>query len=333
MEGPTTDCSTLVAPIAPMPNISEYYVSATVQPAAFLREVRASVRAARLAKRDPPSFDAEDATETLGCLLALDPTLSRTVRLLGKEPSQVRRWVDQATKVAFNARLADRGFEDDPVLTRFDRFLRSATGDLLGKDKQRREHAQNLLRLSLPWLVEMQNLKPEEALPLVGRGKRARAKATNLRRDVQRLLFRVPVPQLMNLSLISAFHAKVLEDEVSARQESLRKLSHCRDELNAQSAETNELRNALSRVAGEREQLDRSLAETQEQLRGQKELRAIDEIQIRGRSRRFLGERVLPLIVDAQDAMAFDPPQFAGARQRLDMVVAAITKELDKPDE
>ena len=111
------------------------------------------------------------------------------------------------------------------------------------------------------------------------------------------------------------------------------KLSHCRDEQTAQMAETNQLRDELSRVAKERDALDRRLAETEEQLRGQKELRAIDGTQIKGRSRRFLKERVLPLISDAQDAMDFEPPQFEGARQRLDMVVAAITKKLDEPDE
>ena len=219
MERPTASRSTPVAASTLMPRISEYYSSPTVQPTQFLREVRSAVKAARLAKKDPPSFDTEDADVTLGRLPELDPTLYRTVKLLGKEPSQVRRWVTQATRVAFNDRLTGRGFEDESALARFDRFLRSAADDLQGKDKQRREYAQNLLRLSLPWLVEMQNLKPEEALPLVGRAKRARAKTTDLGRDVRRMLFRVPISQLMNLSLISAFYAKALSEEVSARQD------------------------------------------------------------------------------------------------------------------
>lgn len=333
MERPTADFSTPVEAQVLMPRLYAYYASPTVQPALFLREVRSAVKAARLAKREPPSFDPEDADETLARLLELDPTLSRTVKLLGKEPSQVRRWVTRATRAAFNDRLTSRGLENEPALARFDRFLRSTEDDLQGKDKQRREHAQNLLRLSLPWLVEMQNLKPEEALPLVGRAKRARAKTTDLRRDVRRMLFRVPVSQIMNLSLVSAFYTKALAEEVSARQEAFRKLSHCRDEQTAQIAEAKELRNELDRVAEERDALDRRLAETADQLRGQKELRAIDRTQIKGRSRRFLKERVLPLISDAHDAMEFDPPQFEGARQRLNMLVAAITKELDEPDE
>ena len=333
VEQMTANRTTPAEASALMPRISTYYGSPTVPPNLFLRDVRMAIKAARLAKRDPPSFDAEDSNQTLGRLLELDPTLSLTVKLLGKDPPQVRRWVAQATHTAFNHRLNDHGLENEPALTHFDRLLRSTSRDLLGKNKQRREHAQNLLRLSLSWLVEMHNLKPEEALPLVGRAKRARARTIDLHRDVRRLLFRAPVPQLMNLSLISAFHAEALEDEISARKDTFRKLVYCRDQQTAQTAEIKELRDELSLVTEERAALEKRLAETAAQLRGQKELRAIDRTQIRGRSRRFLKERVLPLISDAQDAMEFDPPQFEGARQRLDMALTAIAKELDEPDE
>ena len=333
MERPTSYRSKPAAASVLMPRLSDFYGSPTVQPASFLREVRMAVEAARVSRRDPPSFDAEDSEKTLGRLIELDPMLSRTVRLLGKEPQQVRRWVTRATRAAFDHWSTGRGYEDEPTLTRFDRFLRSSADDLLGKDKQRRERAQNLLRLSLPWLVEMQNLKPEEALPLVGRATRTRAKTADLRRAVRRLLFRVPVSQLMNLSLVSVFYTKELADEVSARQDANRKLSRCRDEQASQIEEIDELRGELKRVGEELDELAKRLAETEKQLCGQKELRAIDHTQIRGRSRRFLKERLSPLISDARDAMEFDPPQIEGAQQRLDMVAAAITRELDKPDE
>ena len=333
MERPTSNLSEPGAVSVLMPRLSDYYGSPTVQPASFLREVRMAVKAARVARRDPPAFDAEESDETLERILELDPTLSRTVRLLGKEPQQVRRWVTRATRAAFDDWSTDRDYEGEPALARFDRFLRASSDDLLGKDKQRRERAQNLLRLSLPWLVEMQNLKPEQALPLVGRAKRVRAKATDLRRAVRPLLFRVPLSQLMNLSLVSAFYTKALEDEVSARQDAFQKLSRSRDEQAAQMEEIDRLRAELKRVSEERDELATRLDESERQWRGQKELRAIDRTQSRGRSRRFLKERLSPLISDARDAMQFDPPQIEGARQRLDMVAAAITNELDKPDD
>ena len=330
---PTFNRTKPVQTSALMPRLSDYYGSPTVQPATFLREVRATVKAARVNRRDLPSFDAEDSEKTLKRLKELDPTLSRTVRLLGKEPQQVRRWITRVTRAAFDDWSADRVYEGEPALVRFDRFLRSSTNDLLGKDKQRREHAQNLLRMSLPWLVESQNLKPEEALPLAGQAKRARAKTTDLRRAVQRLLFRVPVSQLMNLSLVSAFYKKTLEDEVSARRDAFQELSRYRDKHAAQMEENDKCRSELKRVSEMCNQLGKRLAETEDHLRGQKELRAIDRTQTRGRSRRFLKERLSPLISDAWDAMEFDPPQIVGAQQRLDMVAAAIANELDKIDE
>ena len=316
-----------------MPRLSDYYDSPAATPTSFIRKVREAVRAARADRREPPSFDAEDLEETLGRLMELDPTLSKTARLLGKEPQQVRQWVTQATRAAIDKWARDLCYVGEPALARFDRFLQSSAGDFLGRDKERRERAQNLLRLSLPWLVEKQNLKPEEALPLVGRAKRSRAKTTDLRRAVQRLLFKVPLLQLMNLSLVSAFYTRALADEVYARQNALRELSRCQDIQAAQMAEMNDVRCKLRRVEKEREKLLKLLTETEGQLRGQKELRAIDRTQMRGRSRRFLKERLSPLISDARDAMEFDPPQIEGAQQRLNMVAAAIAKELDKPDE
>lgn len=321
------------APVA-MPRLSDYYGSPAATPTPFVRKVREAVKAARIDQRDPPSFDAEDLEETLGRLMELDPTLSKTVRLLGKEPQQVRHWVTRATRAAIDKWAHDLCYEGESALTRFERFLQSTTGDLLGRDKERRVRAQNLLRLSLPWLIEKQSLKPEEALPLVGRSKRSRAKTTDLRRAVRQLLFKAPpILQLMNLSLVSAFYTKALADEVYARQTALRELSRCQETQTAQIAEMEEVRCKLKRVEKEREKLFKLLTETEEQLRGQKELRAIDRTQNRGRSRRFLKERLSPLISDARDAMEFDPPQIDGAQQRLHMVAAAIAKELDKLDE
>ncbi|MYC24719.1 MAG: hypothetical protein F4X56_02220 [Gammaproteobacteria bacterium] len=316
-----------------MPRLSSYYGSPTVQPLAFLREVRTAVKAARASKADPPSFDVRDAEETLERLAELDPTLVRTVKLLGKDPHQVRHWVARVTRDAFENSLADCSCDEDSTQGRFERFIVSSADDLLGTDKRRRERAQNLLRLSLPWLVELQNLKLEEALPLVGRAKRARTKSTDLRRAIGRLLFRVPVPQLMNISLVSAFFEEALADALDARQNALWELSRSRDEQAARIREISELRNEIERAVKKRNELAERMAVTEAQLKGQKELRAIDRVQIRGRARSFLIDRLAPLISDARDALEFDPPQIDGARQRLDMVISAIAKELDKPDE
>ena len=263
----------------------------------------------------------------------LDPTLSRTVKLLGKEPQQVRQWVARATLTAFEAFPAGRGYEGEPVLARFDRFLRSSADDVLGRDKQRREYARNLLRLSLPLLVERQNLKPEDALPLLGRAKRERSKTVDLRRDMLRLLFRAPFAQLMSLSLIAAWFEEALADEKRARLGAFRELSSYQDREAARVAELDEIRAQLKGMTEERDRLVERLRDTEAQLRDQKELRAIDRRQIVGRSRRFLKDRLSLLVSDARDAMDFDPPHLEAVRQRLDMASEVIEREVEKPDE
>lgn len=333
MERSLPDRSDSAEALPSMPRLSDYYRAAESQHRTFLPEVRAAVRAARAAKTDPPSFDEDDVRETLQRLPELDPTLSRTVKLLGKEPQQVRHWVARATLNAFNAFPSQSGHESEPVLARFDRFLRLSTDDLLGRDRQRRERAQNLLRLSLPWLVEKQNLKPEDALPLVGRAKRERTKTADLRRDMLRLLFRTPFTQLMNLSLVGAWFEKALAEEKRARLNAFRELSRHQEEEAARTAELDEVRARLQGMTEERDRLAESLRDTEAQLNGQKELRAIDRKQIVGRSRRFLEDRLSRLVSDARDALDCDPPYLDIVRQRLESTSEAIERELVKDDE
>lgn len=313
-----------------MPKLSDYYGAVAAQPRAFLREARVAVKAARAAGASPPSFDANDAEETFRRLPELDPLLSRTVKLLNKEPPALRRWVARVTQVAFEASLAGRGYEGEPALARFDRFLRVSADDLLGKDKERRERAQNLLRLSFPWLVERQNLKPEEALPLVGQAKRERAKSLDLRRDLLRLFFRAPPRQLMDLSLVGAWFDAALAEEAKARIGAFHELSRCREELDRQAGDLDRVRAELRDATAERDRLARSLDETEKRLRDQQNLRELDRKQIIGRFRAFLSERISLHISDARDAMDFDPPEISAARERLDIASAAIASELEK---
>ena len=78
------------------PCISAYYSDARVRSAAFVK----SVRSAKIR-----SFDAEDSAQTLQRLSETDPTLARTVALLGKGPDVVARWVVRATKASLDRYL------------------------------------------------------------------------------------------------------------------------------------------------------------------------------------------------------------------------------------
>ena len=317
-----------------MPRLSDYYSAPAAQTVAFLRQARAAGKVARASGARPPSFDKNDAADTLERLDELDATLSRTVKLLGKEPPQVRQWVEQVTRDAFNKALNARGYgEESTPFARFDRFLRLSATDLLGKDKPRRERAQNLLRLALPWLVEKQNLKPEDALPPIGQAKRERTKTANLQRDMKTLLYRAPFTQLLNLSLVGAWYEKTLTEERQARRDAFTALSDARDREALLAAELKQVQIALHQIKEERADLAKRLEETDALLRGERELRVNDRRQSAAQSRGFLLERLAPLLRDARNALDFNTPHIAGSRQRLDMADEAIKREAQRLDD
>ena len=317
-----------------MPRLSDYYSAPAAQTVAFLRQARAAGKVARASGARPPSFDENDIASTLGRLDELDATLSRTVKLLGKEPPQVRQWVEQVTRDAFNKALNARGYgEESTPFARFDRFLRLSATDLLGKDKPRRERAQNLLRLALPWLVERQNLKPEDALPLIGRAKRERTKTANLQRDMRMLLYRAPFTQLLNLSLVGAWYEKTLTEERQARRDAFTALSDARDREASLAAELEEVKTVLRCTTEERDRFAEHLEETGKQLQSEKRLRGLDRRQSAARSRGFLLDRLAPLLRDARDALDFRTPHIAGSRERLDMANEALKQEAQRLDD
>ena len=71
------------------PRLSSYYSDSRIKAAAFVKAVNAT----KLTR-----FDGRDVYETRTRLDELDPTLSRTVGLLGKGPDPVDRWVAEVTK-------------------------------------------------------------------------------------------------------------------------------------------------------------------------------------------------------------------------------------------
>lgn len=315
-----------------MPRLSDYYSAPAAQPAAFLRQVCAAGKAARTTGASPPFFDENDAADMLKRLEELDPTLSRTVKLLGKEPPQVRRWVEKVTRDAFDKAVKPRGNgEEAASLARFDRFLRLSAPDLLGEDKLRRERARNLLRLVLPWLVERQNLKLEYALPLVRRA--GRTKTANLQRDMKTLLYSTSFTQLLKLSLVDAWYEKALNEEKQERQNVSATLTETRKRENAVTAELEKVKTDLWRTTEERDRLARHLEETEKQLQSEKRLRALDRRQSAARSRGFLLERLAPLLRDAKVALDFRTPHVAGSRERLDMASEAIGQEARRLDD
>lgn len=309
------------------PRLTFYYADSRVKPAAFIK----AVRAAKLR-----SFGADDTGEALRCLAETDPTLARTVALLGKGPDPVARWVVEATKASLKFYLPDTvSDEHEAAKSLFDRVVRACAGDLAAKDKQRRAKAQNLVRLALVWLIDQRNLSPIDALLSVRKAKKKRngATASSVSRDAIRLLARAKLNQLLNLSLIAALFESSIAQAAKERHEAFATQSGLRDRIDALETELQTANEELEKAAEDRARLSNELAVLKKELRDEKELRALERAKQAGRFRNFLAERLSPPLCDARDALDVDPLHVDVARQRIEMAITAIGGELEKSNE
>jgi len=310
-----------------VPRLSAYYSDARVKPAAFVKAVRAEkIR----------SFDSEDVSGAAQRLGETDPTLARTVALLGKEPEPVARWVVDATKVSLNLYLPDAvSGEHEAAKSFFDRVVRMSAEGLAAKDKQRRARAQNLLRLVLSWLIGQRNLSPTDALLSVRKAKKKKdgETASSLNRDAARLLGRAKLNQLLNLSLIAALFESAIAQEAKERREVFSSLAGLQDRIASLETELQTTGAELKRTNEDRTRLTNELVAAQKKLRDEKELRALDRTRQAGRFRGFLAERLSPPLSDARDALDFDPPVVDAARQRIEMAITAIVGVAENSNE
>lgn len=305
------------------PRLSSYYTDPRITAAAFVRAVRAT----RIIR-----FDAEDVYQTRTSLDELDPTLARTVGLLGKGPEPVARWVTEITKQTLRQALSgdvSDGYEAANTL--FDRVVRMSAEHLAAKDKQRHARAQNLLRLILAWLIEDRNLSPIDALISVRKAKPRKAKSTavNLNRDAAHLLRRATLKQLIDLSSIAALFETTIAEEAKERRQVFGKFTDLKHRITSLDTELHAKAAELDALKEDRANLTDELSAVQGDLRNEKELRALDRTRQNGRFRRFLAERLKQPLSDALDALEVDPPHVSTARQRIEMAMTAIGHGLE----
>ena len=307
--------------------LSAYYADIRLKPAVFLKAVRAEkIRA----------FDAQDVSDAVQHLDETDPTLARTVALLGKRPDAASRWVVEATKAALKLYLPEAVSDAHETSKRlFDRVVRMSADELATKDKQRRTRAQNLLRLVLVWLIGERDLKPADALFSMRHAtkKKEGPLTRSPNRDIGRLLSCARFNQLLDLSLIAALFESVVAQEVRERQEALSNLDKWRDRAASLETELQTTNEKLQETIEELTCRSNELSSTQRKLWEEKELRALDATQQNGRWGAFLSERLRLLLSDAHDALDFDPPHIDATRQRIEMAMTAIDNKMEESNE
>ena len=305
------------------PRLSSYYSDSRVRTAAFVKAMKAT----KLIR-----FDASDVYQTRTRLNELDPTLDRTVRLLGKGPEPIDRWVAEVTKETLRQLLSGDGSGGyDAASTLFDRVVRMSAEDLAAKDGQRRARAQNLLRLVMAWLIKERNLSPPDALLTIRKAKPRKRKSTaaSLNHDAARLLSRVTHKQLIDLSLIGALFDSVIAEGAKERRQVFGKFADLRNRITSLEAELQAKAGELDTLNEERANLADELANVKRVLGNEKELRALERTRQEGRFRRLLAERLKQPLSHAVDALEVDPPHLSTARQRIEMAMTAIDHELE----
>lgn len=307
--------------------LSTYYADIRLKPAVFLKAVRTEkIRA----------FDAQDVSNVVQRLGETDPTLARTVALLGKRPHAASRWVVEATKAALKLYLPEAASDAHETSKRlFDRVVRMSAEDLATKDKQLRTRTQNLVRLVLAWLVAERDLQPTDALVSIRNAakKKEGGLTRSPNRDIGGLLRRARFSQLLDLSLVAAFFESAIAQEARERQGALSNLDKWRDRATSLETELQATNEKLRETIEELNCRSNELSSTQKELREEKELRTLDATQQSGRWRAFLSGRLRPLLSDARDALDFDPPHTDATRQLIKIAMTEIDNRMEKINE
>ena len=309
------------------PRISEYYSNPSIKPAAFCKSVR---------RTKIGIFDQDDVSRAVERIDVEDPTLARTVALLGKGPEPIDRWMTEATIVSLERYIP--GVSSEQYLSGrvlLDRIVRILTEHFFDRDKIRRARAQNMLRLVLVWMMNHRNLDPKDALLSVRKIKKRNVstRGTALRRDAIRLLTRARANLLVDLSLIASLFDDAIDAAARERQEAIARVSELRAQIAALESRFETIIRDLDRAQSDRTRLLRELQNTQKELSDQKELRVHDRTKRNGQFRGFLINRLQPPLSDARDALNFTPPHLRAAEQRIEMIATAIREELEKDSE
>jgi hypothetical protein len=302
----------------PAPSISKFYSDPNVKLGPFVK----AVRAAKLR-----AFDTEEVAETLRSLGRADPTLARTASLIGKGPEVIARWTVAATKAMLSAYMPDSGADElGSARAVLESLLRRGGNDFTAADKMLRTRVQNLLRLVLVWLLQERNLSPADALISIAAATRKRETPN---RRVAHLLSNAKLAQIQDLGSVAAFFQDMIASEIRERQGAFSKVASLTNQIATLEEKLKEAREKLRSASEEGARFSQQLGELQKQIRDEKELRALDRIDQAGKFRGFMSGRINPPLSDARDALDFDPPDTVAARQRIDMAIAAINREMD----
>lgn len=313
--------------VAPSPTLTDYYRDPKLKPRAFYK----AVRAAKI-----KAFQISDIESTQAAFLEKDPDLARTLALgVGTRPPEpIERWVIDAARLAIRATNPNILLEESAgAETIFERILDALAQELQSKRKPVRSRAQNLVKLSLMWLIRRRSLDPLNALYAFNQFAGKRGTRAAPRSEVQSVLLRAKPNQWRTLSAVANLSLEELNEAGRNRDRALQ----ARDQLQTRLADLERMLASkdqeADRLSGELQRLQAELSASNSTLEAQCRLRELDAAEAAGRTRNLLSGRLSLLLSDARDALDFEPPHVEAARQRIDAAKETIAQEVKQSND
>ena len=304
--------------------LAEYYANSRAKPASFFKALRLT----KITK-----FAPEDVESSLKKLPETDPDLSRTVGLavVAKTPEAVSSWLSEVARSKAQEMTGEMTLGQSAEVA-FERIVQTVSDQLLSKEKNARQRAENIVRLIMMWLISHRSLNLLSAIKAIAGGKRFAANNKALRAAAQRSLIQSKPNQWRNLSSIVALSddavvtAERLRDEANSTR---RALSVRVDDLESKvSSQTQEIDVLKDTVATLEEELRTALADAA----AERGLRELDRTEWTSRYRNFLSGRLKLLLSDAKDALEFDPPHIEAVRERIGAATESVNQEMSRLD-
>jgi hypothetical protein len=312
----------LIEPTVQPPTIVGYYANSKLRPASFFK----AVRAAKI-----KAFHQNDVEAAHATLSEKDPNLSRTLALglANKPPEPVQRWVMEVARSVARRLNPEITLEESTTAeTVFVQIVRAVEDALRSKKKADRDRAQNLVRLSMLWLIRQRALDPLQALyGLLPVSRKSSGRSTP-RAEAQSLVLRAKPSQWKMLSVVANLSSDDIKEANRARNEAFQ----VRDMLRTRVADLERSLESKSQeidgLANEARQLEAEVASGKSALEAQRQLRQLDAAEATGRTRNLLAGRLSLLLSDAADALEFEPPHIEAARQRINAARETIAGEV-----
>jgi len=298
------------------PSLVGYFGDTRASPSAFFKVLR---------KNEVKRFKSADQEAAAELMPINDSEGERLWGLMSQSsiPEPVEAWIWSAAQSRLKEQLGDAFDPQDRDAGRiFKSVLKALSSGMGATQGEENKRAEVLLRLTICWLVEKRSLKTwqiaEQLQPVLFTDLKAATRVAQ--RAVQKgrpgeLRIAAAMAALGNQMVNAAEEEQVRERNIS------NDLRHRLDNANRK-IET--LRADLEAAKTTNSEREATIAKLEQSLAGEQQHRGRDLTAIKAKQKVLLGERLMPLLEDAIDALEIDPPAPGIALRRVKVALTVI---------